>query len=192
MKNIDLSSYRNVVGYEGLYMVNNCGNVYSFISSKILKNVISDNGYHVVNLYIPGISHRKHRVHRLVANAWIDNPYNKPHINHKNFNTIDNRTQNLEWVTSSENHKHRCLHGHNLPPKNFLGKFGADNNKSKKVVIVMTDGKVVEYGSELELKRETGFDNSSISKIKKRIAGDREYTIKRGNLKGCKILFNDI
>ena len=94
--------WRDVVGYEGLYQVSNLGNVYSVRSKKILKPVTLKIGYSTV------VFPNKTRVyiHRLVAQAFISNPENKREVNHKNGIRNDNRVDNLEWVTPSENIRH--------------------------------------------------------------------------------------
>lgn len=62
-------------------------------------------------------------VHRLVAEAWIDNAYGRPYVNHKDGNRNNNTTGNLEWVTAKENTAHAIATGlvTNIPTKGQLG-----------------------------------------------------------------------
>lgn len=67
-------------------------------------------GYHRVTFSIDGKT-KKHAVHRLVAELYIVNEHNKPFVNHINHIRNDNRVENLEWVTHSENMLHCTKHG---------------------------------------------------------------------------------
>ena len=76
-----------VKGYEGLYEVDTSGNVYSVIQGRsrrkgILKQYQNERGYMKVNLYDVSGKCKKKYVHRLVAQAFIPNPHNKPIVNH--------------------------------------------------------------------------------------------------------------
>jgi hypothetical protein len=110
--------WKDIEGYEGFYQVSNCGNVKSLerivnsryksgrlVKEKILKGRKNRWGYVKIGLNKGSCSHYK-TIHRLVAQAFIPNPENKPETNHKNGVKIDNRVENLEWVTKSENAKH--------------------------------------------------------------------------------------
>jgi hypothetical protein len=99
--------WKDVIWFEGLYQVSNLGNVKSlkYWKEKILKYWIDTRGYCYVNLYKKGTI-KTFSIHRLIGLYFINNSKNKPEINHKNGIKSDNRVENLEWCTHSENIKH--------------------------------------------------------------------------------------
>jgi hypothetical protein len=99
------SEWISVDGYER-YSVNEYGIVKNNETGMILLPIKNKAGYLTVCLY--NGEKKTVRIHRLVAQAFIPNPENKPFINHKNGIKTDNRVCNLEWVTSSENNLHKC------------------------------------------------------------------------------------
>lgn len=150
------------------YYVTDCGEVYSITTNKFsnhkgvkktLRPYKTKNGYLQVCF---GHMSTKRLLHRLVAEYFIPNPYNKPQVNHKNGNKEDNRVENLEWCTCSENlkHKHRTL-GYPAPYKN---KFGSDCPCSK-VILQIKDGNTVgRFWGTGEIYRRLGVDPSSVIK----------------------------
>lgn len=108
--------WRDVKGYEGIYRVSNAGRVMSLKPGKrrhrhILKPYKRPDGYLEVDLWRDG-KHKTLFVHRLVAEAFLEKP-SPDHdvVNHRNGNKIDDRTDNLEWVTGPENEKHAAENG---------------------------------------------------------------------------------
>ena len=95
--------WKDIKGYEGLYQVSNRGRVKSTRNNIILKPIISDKGYYRVDLSKNGNKYRA-RIHRLVAQAFIPNPYNYSQVNHKDENKANNCVSNLEWCTDQYNH----------------------------------------------------------------------------------------
>lgn len=158
---------------EGFYMVSNYGRIKSVnrVSvytnnprpDKILKQKKHKRGYKMISLYVNGKCLYK-TVHRLVALAFIPNQENKRTINHKNGIKWDNRVENLEWATDSENgiHSFRFLNREVKPC--MLGKFGKDHNKSKAVLQYDLNGVFIsEYGSQSEAQRLTSVPSGQIS-----------------------------
>lgn len=101
----------DIQGYEGLYEIDECGNVYSVCQTTsrrkcIRKPFLNNSGYLRVNLYDKRGKSSKYYIHRLVAQAFIPNPYNYKIVNHIDGNKLNNCVDNLEWCTQSENKKH--------------------------------------------------------------------------------------
>lgn len=84
--------------------------------SIIIKHHYTGNGYPTVTLYKEGKG-IKNYCHRLVAQAFLDNPHGKRTVNHKNGVRTDNRLENLEWMSYSENIRHAIDTGLNVPRK---------------------------------------------------------------------------
>ena len=93
---------KDIKGYEGKYAITSCGKVWSYLSEKFLSPRITKCGYYEVALCNNGKA-KTFRIHRLVAEAYIDNPENKQEVNHKDENKLNNCINNLEWSTPKEN-----------------------------------------------------------------------------------------
>lgn len=110
--------WRPIAGFEDLYEVSNLGRVrsldriqYNPVAAThqtlhpghIMNGVVSHRGYRMVGLRDVNGKRKNCSVHRLVAMAFIPNPNNLPWVNHKNYNQLDNRVENLEWCTEYDN-----------------------------------------------------------------------------------------
>jgi len=163
-----------IVGYEDFYEISNLGNVYSkgkkYIDTmnrvqnrkpKQLKTRVATIGYLCVDLNANGINVQKH-IHRLIAEAFIPNPENKPTVNHKDGNKLNNDISNLEWNTYSENNKHAVDNGLRQSP--WTGIIGVDNPHSKSVVQLDKRGNIINtFVSAREAQEKTGISYKHIS-----------------------------
>ena len=163
LKDLLNEEWRDIKGYEGLYQVSNYGRIKSIKNNiKILNRSLDNYGYDKRTLSKYGKAKTFH-THRLVAEAFIPNLDNKPCVNHIDGNKLNNRVDNLEWCTASENLKH--AYRTNLRTNNFKGKFGKNNIHSKKIYqISKVDNKIINcfYGAR-EAQRITGIKSNSIT-----------------------------
>lgn len=144
--------WKDIKGYEGKYQISNLGKVRN--NKSIIKPQKDNIGYMNVILYKDKTRKTK-KIHRLVAEAFIENTNNLPEVNHINGNKKDNSASNLEWITHKNNSKHAVE----------IGLI-----KTKKVLCVETN-KI--YKSIHEAARDTNTFDGHIIKVCK---GERKTT----------------
>ena len=93
---------KDIKGYEGLYAVTSCGKVWSYRRGKFLNAKDNGYGYLFVILRKDG-KNKAFKVHRLVAEAYLPNPYNLRDVSHKDECKTHNWLGNLEWTTHKDN-----------------------------------------------------------------------------------------
>lgn len=156
-----MEKWKDIKGYEGLYQVSNMGKVRSLAhfaknnsnggmritSGKELAFYKMPNGYHQVQLS-KGKSRKKAYIHRLVADAFIENSLSLPEVNHKDGNKNNNSVSNLEWISHKNNQIHMVKHG---------------LSKRAHPVMCIETGK--QYSSLSEAEGETGISRKTIKKL---------------------------
>lgn len=148
--------WRDIKGCE-IYQVSSLGRVKSIrrtakskngsirtVGEKILKPRKNKNGYLMVHLSNEGKKKNLY-IHRLVADAFLENPYNLPQVNHKDENTLNNRVENLEFCTQDYNNK-----------------YGTRTERTSKKVKCLETGFI--YPSTIEVERKLGFSSANISR----------------------------
>lgn len=128
------------------YRISKTGNIYTNDSNNIINHRIS-NGYKMVGLNTLN-GYKTYTLHRLVAMTFIPNPNNYPVVNHINENRMDNKVENLEWVTQKEN----------------VNKSSKITSHSRKVLQIYDDNVFIEYDSITEAAQEMNLSRAAISK----------------------------
>lgn len=163
-----METWRDVIGYEGLYIVNNMGEVrclpkiVGFSAGYIQKARTMKQrlikGYPSINVCKNGIK-KVLKIHRIVSMAFIPNHENKNQINHINGDKTDNRVENLEWCTGSENslHKFRVLKV--AHPKWGRGRSGKKNGRAKPVIQLSMSGEFIKEWDSANLANKSFGEN---------------------------------
>lgn len=142
--------WKEIKGYEGYYEISSFGKVRSIRRNKILKTEISPKGYERVGLMKQG-KRKVYRVHRLVAEMFIENPCNYPQINHIDENKTNNIVNNLEWCSAKYNMN-----------------YGNVGKKRKPVLQYSKDGTFISrYDSIADAEKATNIITQSISRCAK-------------------------
>lgn len=163
-----MEEWRDIKGFEGRYQVSNKGRVRSLpryvnnhtgqllVKGRILKQRPDFKGYMRIDLKDNSGNKKYMGVHRIVAETFIDNPLNKPQVNHIDGIKNNNFVENLEWVTNGENQIHAFKMGLNK----VSGKAG---KPKKRVAKLSEDGRVIEiFESIAEAGRSVNARSSNI------------------------------
>ena len=188
--------WKDIEGYEGFYKVSNLGRIKSVarqvkyqnslknVKEKIKKTFVGKQGYERVELSKNGVN-KKYNVHRLVAETFIDKDNDSLEVNHINGIKKDNRTENLEWVTRSENELHAYKTGlaKNSEKQRETIRTWCKKNKSKPLIQLDLDGNFIkEWESAIEVENKLGISRKNISQCargRNKTAGNYKWIFKR-------------
>lgn len=162
-----IEEWKEIKDYEGYYLVSNLGRVKSknrvvtrgnnhiTLSERIIKSFVNNRGYEMVSLHKDGCK-TSFLVHRLVAIAFLPNPFNFPYINHKDENPLNNNLENLEW----------CSQEYNVNYGNSQSKLTLKKLEAKKgfhIAQYTLEGQFIrEFNSASQIQRELGFNSTPI------------------------------
>ena len=146
----EVETFVKIEGFEK-YEVSNLGKVRNMKTGKILKPILRRDGYLVLCLY--GHNKQKHLLlHRIIATAFVDNPDEKPCVNHIDENKLNNDLSNLEWCSVRENN----VHGTRM-------KRIAEKRFKKVIQLDLNDNVLNVFESIKQAGQETGVFATSIS-----------------------------
>ena len=147
---IEVETFVEIEGFEN-YEVSNLGKVRNIKSGRTLKPRLDKDGYLVHGLY-KNNKQNQLLLHRIIATAFIDNPEEKPCVNHIDENKTNNDLSNLEWCTAKENN----IHGTRI-------KRAAEKLSRKVIQLDLNDNVLNIFKSMRQAERETGVLVGNIS-----------------------------
>lgn len=163
-----MTEWRDIPGLNGDYQANDDGQIRSLDrlgadGRKLKGRVLSPNRVGCGYLQVR-VGNKNCYIHRAVAMAFLQNPENKKTVNHKNGIRDDNRLENLEWATLSENIAHSFAALGRKPQATAKGKFGINNPSSKPVLArPVSGGDCLVFGAAHEAARNMGLHRCAIS-----------------------------
>jgi hypothetical protein len=165
--NYQISSIGRVRSKERIVQYkNSIGTIRKLIPEKIKSLTISTSGYHRTNISDNSRNQVSKTIHQFVANAFLEKIPGKPFINHIDGNKLNNRIENLEWCTQSENISHAYRTGLKRPSeisKKWISQY-AENSRKRPVLQYDLAGNFIRrFDSSKEASGVTGFPQGSIS-----------------------------
>lgn len=132
-----LELWKDIKNWEGIYRISNMGRVKSLTTNTIRTHNINNSGYCCVTLKCKGKKTQTVTIHRLVAQHFLPNPYNKSDVNHIDENKMNNKVDNLEWLS----HKENCQYGNRnkLVGEKLKGRTGEQSCRSIRVYCIELD-----------------------------------------------------
>ena len=151
-----MKTWKDIKNYEGIYRVSNCGEIMSLYNYRGKNNILKPRlkrGYYQIGLRKNG-KRKWFAVHRLVAEAFIENPNKYPVVNHIDENKLNNNVDNLEWCSIAYNNSYGSR----------LARVSKTNKLRKEIEQYTLDGNLVKtFFSMTDASRETGFSLTNIS-----------------------------
>jgi hypothetical protein len=146
----EVETFVKIEGFEK-YEVSNLGRVKNIKSGRILKSHLNRSGY-LMHQLRENNKQKNLYLHRIIATAFIDNPEEKPQVNHIDENKLNNDLSNLEWCTEREN----VIHGTRT-------KRVAEKLSKKVIQLDLNDNILNEFESMVQAEQETGVSTGNIS-----------------------------
>lgn len=170
---MDSEIWKDVPGFGGQYKGSTHGRIRSIffktklgnirVTGTILKPSINSSGYFTLRL-----NRKTYKVHRLICAAFHENKDNRPQVNHKDLNPLNNFSENLEWCTAKENTNHAQVNGRRPIAQPRIKKGHKNRPKGYKKVVNTKTGEI--YNTVLELSVELGV---TLRAIRRKLAGER-------------------
>lgn len=154
--------WKDIKDYEDLYQVSDEGQIFSIRTNRIIKDYKAGTGYRMLSLYKNGKA-KKHYIHRLVAQNFLG--FSDLEVNYKDGDKTNNHLLNLEWLSSSDNHRHAFKLGLKLP-REIDGESNINNKlitKQAKEIYILTQTTKLR---QVDIAKMYGVERSVIGRIK--------------------------